>query len=106
MSRIRPNRPLMRIESPGAAMPVPAPSSPDGPRYAAVPPRAPARYAALPAAVRPILRLCDGTRDLAAICAAAGDPAAARIVHRLEALGLIVAEAPRRRRLTPAPVLR
>ncbi len=53
--------------------------------------RAARGYDALPPQVRPILRLCDGRRDLEAICAASALPRASteKIVRRLESLGLI-----------------
>lgn len=65
-----------------------------------------AAFPRLPSGVRSVLRLCDGTRPLTLVVAISPLSAAdtERVVERLLALGLVVAQvasAPRRRRLTP-----
>lgn len=81
--------------------------SPEPLCYAVVSTRAAERYGRLPVEARAVLRLCDGTRTLDAICAAAPGAATPRIVRRLQSLGLIAAlPLPRRRRDTPSEVLR
>jgi hypothetical protein len=59
--------------------------------------------ARLPSPVRRLLKLCDGTRTRAALCAAGILPTdqAARAVDRLLALGVVEEVTSRRRRLTP-----
>ena len=63
-------------------------------------PQAAAEFAKLPTAVRSLLRLCDGTRTIDALCQA-GPLAAAevrRVASRLVALGLVTARADERKR--------
>ncbi|MSP59632.1 MAG: DUF742 domain-containing protein [Myxococcales bacterium] len=77
--------------------------------WAVVPTRAAAHYATLPSEVRAILRLCDGSRRLWAICSESPLPVetTARVVGRLASLGLVVADQPRAaRRATPASIKR
>jgi hypothetical protein len=60
-----------------------------------------AAFARLPTAARALLRLCDGTRTVAAVCAASALPAARalEVLDRLHDLGLIAPTVP----VSPAP---
>jgi hypothetical protein len=63
-------------------------------------PQAAAEFAKLPTAVRSLLRLCDGTRTLEAVCKSVKLPEAdaRRAVARLQQLGLVAARSGERKR--------
>jgi hypothetical protein len=62
-----------------------------------------AAFTRLPAAARALLRLCDGTRTVAAVCAATALPPARAlaVLDRLHALGLIAPAEPALQAFTP-----
>ncbi len=81
--------------------------APKGPVFTVVSKQAAAKFKSLPNEVKPILRLCDGTRDLAGICAASALPAAAteKVMAKLQSLGIVKAVPPARtRKDTPTQV--
>jgi hypothetical protein len=79
-------------------------------RFQLVPREAASRFESLPAPVRRVLRLCDGTRTVDQISASSqlDDAETAKILDRLSALGLVAPlpaeRPPRRRRITPVAV--
>jgi len=79
-------------------------------RFQLVPREAASRFESLPAPVRRLLRLCDGTRTVDEISASSqlDDDETQKVLDRLSALGLIAPQPaqkpPRRRRITPDAV--
>jgi len=71
--------------------------------YEVVPARAASQFRALPTVVRNLLKLCDGTRTLDAICARSPLPVerTEQIVGRLVTLGLIQSREPSKTRRRP-----
>ena len=71
--------------------------------YEVVPARAASQFRGLPTIVRDLLKLCDGTRTLDAICARSPLPVerTEQIVGRLVTLGIIRAREPKKARRGP-----
>lgn len=80
-----------------------SPSMGKGLLYEVVPAKAASEFRALPVIARSILKLCDGTRTLDAICARSPLPAESteRVVDRLVGMGLILPRRPVRAQRRP-----